>query len=173
MSCDALMGSADQTSRRARLSLTVAGDAPVVWRALTFAAETPFWLGRIVGPPLSAGIEFALWHQEAVRSLHVVRQWVPHRVLEWTWDFPDESPSRVTFHLAGCGGTETVVTVEHHDLDEPVAYAAGWHRHLTYLAAHLAGQDLPWGAFWDGYDALVADYQATTHEVSDAAQADR
>lgn len=39
-----------------------------------------------------------------------------------------------------------------------VSYAAGWHRHLQYLEAHLRGGDLPLEGFWTGYDRLVELY---------------
>lgn len=51
--------------------------------------------------------------------------------------------------------------VIHKGLADPVAYAAGWHQHLEYLAAHLGGQDRPFSDFWSGYDVLVARYGAT------------
>ncbi len=40
-----------------------------------------------------------------------------------------------------------------------VPYAAGWHRHLEFLAAHLDGHDRPWSQFWAGYDDLAARYR--------------
>lgn len=39
-----------------------------------------------------------------------------------------------------------------------MSYAAGWHRHLQYLEAHLRGGDLPLEGFWTGYDRLVELY---------------
>ena len=61
--------------------------------------------------------------------------------------------------LSPRGPGATILDRQHDDLDDPAAYAAGWHRHLDFLAAHLAGQDLSFGDFWTGYDALVARYR--------------
>ncbi len=54
-------------------------------------------------------------------------------------------------------GTATL-TVHHEDVEDAVSYAAGWHRHLQYLEAHLRGGDLPVDDFWSGYDDLVELY---------------
>lgn len=141
------------------LSLVVSSDVQRVWAALTSAEDLLTWIGRLDGPPLGAGSEFDLWHEETVKSSHIVERWSPPTRLALTWEFPGETPSRVTFHLAAQGDANTLVTVEHHGLDDPVSYAAGWHRHLTYLASHLTGQDLAWENFWDGFDALAVKYR--------------
>lgn len=78
----------------------------------------------------------------------------PH-LLELTWDFPDEAPSRVTFQLDAQGAGNTLVIVEHRGLEDPASYAAGWHLHLTYLASHLTGQDLA----WDDFDTRAHKYR--------------
>ena len=174
MPCDAqLLGSADETTGEVHLSLVVSGDAQRVWAALTSAGELPAWIGRLAGSPLEAGSEFDLWHEEAVKSSHVVERWGPPTLLELTWDFPDETPSRVTFHLDAQVDANTLVTVEHRGLDDPICYAAGWHRHLTYLASHLNGQDLAWENFWDGFDALADKYRTGTERASSRHPNDR
>lgn len=167
ISDDALLGSADVTAGEVYLSLLVRVGVQRVWSALTSAAEFPTWIGRVVGPPLAADSEFELWHEETVKSSHVVRRWSPPTLLELTWDFPDETPSVVTFRLEARGEANTLVTVAHHGLDDPTSYAAGWHRHLTYLAAHLTGRDLPWESFWDGFDMLVDRYRTPADGVTD------
>lgn len=159
MSDDALLGSADAAAGEVQLSLLVPVGEQRVWSALTSAEELPTWIGRVVGSPLAAGSEFGLWHEETVKSSHVVRRWSPPTLLQLTWDFPDETPSLVTFRLEARGEENTLVTVEHHGLDDPISYAAGWHRHLTYLAAHLTGRDLLWEHFWDGFDTLIDRYR--------------
>lgn len=94
-----------------------------------------------------------------MKSAHVVQQWKHPDLLELTWDFPDETPSRVTFQLDAQGAGNTLVIVEHRGLEDPISYAAGWHRHLTYLASHLTGQDLAWEGFWDDFDTLADKYR--------------
>lgn len=97
-----------------------------------------------------------------MKSSHVVEQWSPPTLLQLAWDFPGETPSRVAFHLDARGDANTLVTVEHRGLDDPISYAAGWHRHLTYLVSHLTGQDLAWESFWDGFDVLADKYRMGT-----------
>lgn len=108
-----------------------------------------------------------------MKSSHVVKRWSPPTLLELTWDFPDETRSRVTFHLDGQVDANTLVTVEHRGLDDPISYAAGWHRHLTYLASHLTGQDLAWESFWDGFDTLADRYRTETEGASSRHPNDR
>jgi hypothetical protein len=89
-----------------------------------------------------------------------VTRWQPGWVMAMTWDFPDDATSgtsAVSFALAA-RADRTLVRIEHDGLTEPAGYAAGWHRHLEYLAAHLDGTDKPFEDFWDGYDALQAQY---------------
>ena len=129
------------------------------WQALTDGGRTIRWLGRLDVGEVSDGGRFGLWHDETIRSQDVVLQWDPHRLLTLAWDFPGERPSRVTFALAGGVASPATLVVHHQDLDDPVSYAAGWHRHLQYLDAHLRGDDLPLGDFWTGYDRLVEAYE--------------
>lgn len=154
-----LYGAADPDSGTVRLTRQLAADRSAVWRALTDAGPLSAWLGRLVGRIDGPGARVHLWHEESVRSGHVVRRWEPEEVLGLTWHFPDEPESRVTFLLSGGPGT-TTLTLDHEGVPEAAAYAAGWHRHLDYLAAHLAGRDRSFDDFWAGYDDLLARYRA-------------
>lgn len=168
-----LMGVLDEGARDVHLDLIMPADVQRVWSALTCAGELPSWLARIVGPPLRTGSEFELWHEESVKSSHVVQRWNPPTLLELRWDFPGETLSQVTFHLAGQSDGNTLLTVQHRGLDDPPSYAAGWHRHLTYLASHLTGHDLPWEQFWDGFDELAEKYRAQAAGVQLLRRQDR
>jgi len=154
-----LLGGADPARRLAFLDHVLPAGTGDVWQALTDPDRTARWLGRLVGPPLGPGRRVTLWHDDDVASQHVVVRWEPDRLLELTWDFPDERPSRVRFVVGPVGDGGARLTVQHEDLDDPASYAAGWHRHVEYLDAHLRARDLPPERFWDGYDELLQRYR--------------
>lgn len=117
-------------------------------------------LRRGLGAPpgvssITEGSDFSLWHDEDVRFRHTVLQWQPRRLLILTWDFPKKRPSRVSFTLTETTTPTATLTVHHEDLDDAMPYAAGWHRHLQYLGAHLKGDNPPIEDFCTGYDHLV------------------
>ena len=84
---------------------------------------------------------------------------MPPWLLAWTWEFPDEVPSRVQLAVEH-DPAGAVVTLEHEGVDDPVAYAAGWHVHLDFLAAYLQGRPRAFEDFWSDYDELVRRYGA-------------
>ncbi len=153
-----LLGSAD--GGIVRLTRVLPATTPVVWEALSDGRRLPAWLGRLVGRLDGVGSRVELWHEEAVRSCHTVLRWVPRRVLGLTWEFPDEPDSAVTFELepGDPDDDRTWLRLTHEGLTDPPGYAAGWHRHLDFLDAHLTGTDLRFEDFWTGYDDLVARY---------------
>ena len=153
------IGGVHSGSRRVVLRRRVRAGAPALWRAVTEPAGMSAWLGRPVGPPLGAGVRFDLWHEEQVCSRHEVLEWVPERVLTLTWEFPGEAPSRVRFAVEH-DGVGTVVVLEHEGADDLVAYAAGWHVHLDFLAEHLRGRPRAFEGFWADYEELVQCYRA-------------
>lgn len=141
------------------LEREVAAPAERVWEVLSDRRRTDSWLGRLEGEDPAPGAVFAVWHDETTRSTHRVTRWETGRVLGLTWVFPGERPTAVEFTLEPVvGGSGCLLTVDHEGLDDPVAYAAGWHRHLDHLSAAARGSDLPLAGFWDGYDELVAAY---------------
>lgn len=116
--------------------------------------ELSHWLGRVSdGLPAPAG-KFALWHDESTRSTHTVTAWEPPLFARVELGLPDKTMSNVAIELAA-QADGTVVSVQHDGVGDPASYAAGWHRHLDYLASHLAGEDESPADFWDGYDALA------------------
>lgn len=155
------LGRADLSGRSVDLRCPLAADADSVWRALSEPRHTAAWLGRMVGAPSGSGSRFELWHDDEVCSEHLVMRWDPPRVLQISWDFPGEDLSQVTFTVDSPAGhlTDTSLRVLHEDVLDPVSYAAGWHRHLDYLKAHLTGQDLPTRRFWDGFDDMLELYR--------------
>lgn len=142
---------------RLRAGLGVPPD--VAWGALTSSAGMASWLGRVEGDGPGPGSQFVVWHDGQTASSHRVTEWVVPSAFGMTWDFPGEAASRVSFRLSpaarGC-----VLDLRHEAVEEPVEYAAGWHRHLEYLAAAVAGRVMPANGFWDGHDERVAQYAA-------------
>lgn len=153
-----ILGRADVAGRLTQLKTPLVGGTGVVWRALTDPEQAMTWLGRMSPAPSGRGSIFEVWHDDRVRSRHEVLQWQPERSLRITWEFPDETTSDVTFFLED-RGPQTEVIVCHENLDDPVSYAAGWHRHLEYLDAHLRGNDGDLADFWEGYPDLLARYR--------------
>ena len=137
----------------------LAGDRAAVWRALT-TEQLSRWLGRPDGLPQRMGTRFALAHDEATTSTHRVTRWRPQRVLGWSWAFPGEDDSSVTFRLSAIGPERTVLGVEHRGLADVLGHGAGWQLHLDRLAAHLVGEDRDPATFWaehaDRVEALRA-----------------
>ena len=158
MNVPALLGRADPVSGTVRLQHVLPASIGAAWEALTTPAHTITWLGRLTGAPLREGAVVALWHDEHVRSDHHVLQCEPPWALRLTWDFPDEQPSTVLFSLTEAVPGATQLTVLHEGLEDPVSYAADWHRHVEYLDAHLRGTDRSAGDFWDGYQSLLERY---------------
>ena len=154
-----LLGTVDVAGRSVHLTKHLAAPPAQVWQALTQPDELTAWLGQVQDGRPAPHARFALRHDATTCSHHGVIGWEPEQLLALTWDFPEEEQSRVSFALAP-QGAGTRITVAHQDLADPAAYAAGWHRHLEYLAAHLTGADRPFADFWDGYDALVQRYAA-------------
>ncbi|MCZ2830255.1 SRPBCC domain-containing protein [Modestobacter sp. VKM Ac-2986] len=136
--------------------LTLAAPVDDVWAALVEPDRAAAWLGRLEPGPQRAGDRFAVRHDGTTTSEHTVVTWAPGRRLELTWEFPGEQPSRLAVALAPTAAG-TRLALRHTGLEDPVAYAAGWHRHLEHLGAHLAGAQGP--PAWAGYDELVERYR--------------
>ncbi len=139
------------------MSATTAAGPAAVWRALTDPAGTGAWLGRLEGR-LERGRTVAVHHEEDVVSRHEVLACDAPVRLALTWDFPGEPRSLLTVTLAARADGGSDVVLRHDDLAEPVAYAAGWHRHLEFLLGHLAGHPLAPADFWSGHEGLVERY---------------
>ncbi len=155
------IGRAYATTRRVALRRTVHAGSLAVWQALSQPTGLSAWLGRPEGPPLGRGVVFHLWHEEQFCSRHEVLDWVPPRRMTMTWEFPDESTSRVQLTVEP-DAVGAVVSLEHESTDDPVAYAAGWHVHLDFLAEYLRGRPRAFEDFWIDYEKLVQRYSAET-----------
>lgn len=160
MQAPAIVGHVDKAHGDVRMHVALSSPVEDVWRALTDGERVARWLGRLDVDAVTSDGHFELWHDDVVRSRHAVLEWRPPHLLTVTWDFPDERASQVAFALAEADSSGATLSVHHQGLDDAVSYAAGWHRHLQYLEAHLRGDDLSIDDFWTGYDELVQLYDA-------------
>jgi uncharacterized protein YndB with AHSA1/START domain len=83
----------------------------------------------------------------------------PPRLLRYSWDEPNSSPSEVTFELSS-RGDRVLLVLTHRRLstrDEMIGVAGGWHTHLGILAARLEGHEPP--AFWPTHMRLESEYE--------------
>lgn len=159
MAAPPLLGNADLAGRSVHLRRDMPSSIVDVWRALTEPGGLERWLGRVDGGWPQPGGRFAIWHDESTCSHHTVTRWVPEVALALTWEFPGEEESHVLFTIQSAG-SDTVLSVMHQGLDDPVNYAAGWHIHLDYLGAHLVDDPQPFALFWDEHEALAIRYAA-------------
>jgi uncharacterized protein YndB with AHSA1/START domain len=131
-----------------------------VWAALTEPDRLAQWLTEATFQPREGG-RVAFDFGDGGTCTGTVLVWDPPAVLEYGWDFPDESRSVVRWELAEDGdGDGTAVTLVHRLLGPATAvgYGAGWHAHLDQLEAHVTGGgDVDWAA---RYQALRPAYEA-------------
>ena len=110
-----------------------------VWAALTEPDRLAQWLTEATFEPREGG-RVAFDFGDGGTCTGTVLVWDPPAVLEYGWDFPDESRSVVRWELAEDGdGGGTAVTLVHRLLGPATAvgYGAGWHAHLDLLAEQL------------------------------------
>ena len=136
------------------------GDRTALWGALT-TEQLGRWLGRPEGLPLRMGARFRLLHDATTTSMHRVYRWRPQRLLGFSWEFPDEDDSSVSFRLSAVAPDRTVLGVEHRGLTDVLGYGAGWQLHLDRLAAHLGGEERDPATFWAEHAARVDELRAS------------
>src|SRR5699024_7870144 len=88
-------------------------DAPVVrvWEALTTPSHISEWLGTIVSGSISSGSSFAIDHGDGYQCESTVVKSEVFRALTYSWKFPDEPRTDLTWSLSPCGdGTSLTLT---------------------------------------------------------------
>lgn len=97
-------------------------------------------------------------HAEHTRPTGLVTACEPPRLLAFTWDDPGVT-SEVRFELnEQDGGVFLRLTHSRlNDLDMATSVASGWHTHLDFLTARLAGRLPP--MFWTLHGSLEREYQ--------------
>ena len=132
--------------------LTVDWELPAaaeqVWQALTQPALLETWLGTLTDGEIATDADFTVAHGAGYNCISRVSEFKPNAVLRYSWLFPDEPASDVTFTLSAAGDL-TRVQLTHRGLADLVpSYRDGWIVHLTYLEAAVLGIPLPKQFFW-------------------------
>ena len=119
-----------------------------LWQCLTDAHLLNQWLGRLVGGAVRTGSDFVVDHGDGYLCSSRVIEYVEGKRLDFTWQFPDEPPSRVALELDESDGM-SVLRLRHSELgDLADSYRVGWCVHLAYLEAASLGTPLPPSMFW-------------------------
>lgn len=145
------------SGRDVAVTVDIPAEPLTVWNALTRPVDLAAWLGRVVEGRPGPGHTFVIQHDSDLRSRHVVRRWELRSRLGFTWEVEGEERSSVCLDIEELDGV-CRVSVLHEAVTDPVGYAATWHRHLEFLAAHLDGEGLAFGDFWQGHDDLRTQY---------------
>lgn len=132
-------------------------DAPVAtaWEGLTAPSALERWLGRVVAGDVAAGASFVVDHGEGYLCESTVTSRVLERELAYSWTFPEEPPTQVSWTLRA-DGEATVLLLAHRNLGELTdSYRPGWMAHLTFLEAWCLGGPLPERMFWPLHSTFV------------------
>ena len=148
--------SLDAVSGTVEVRAPLPGTRSTLWTALT-TEVLAHWLGRPDGSPQRMGARFTLAHDARTTSTHRVTRWRPQRLLGWSWEFPGEDGSSVSFRLSAVAADRTVLSLQHRGLADVLSYGAGWQLHLDRLAGHLTGTPRDAATFWAEHAALVAE----------------
>lgn len=112
-----------------------------VWAALTEQAQQQRWLPGVTIAAVAGGPVVFDFGEDEIREGTVLAA-EPGRLLEHSWQWPDEPGSTVRWTLdpAGAG---TVLGLGHAPIrrEAAVDHGVGWHVMLDALAVHLAGGD--------------------------------
>jgi len=153
------LGTVSRERGSVHLERTIAAGLDDVWAAWTDPARMSAWLAPVEGSAPAAGATFRLRMTADETATCTVQAWEPPRLLELTWDYTGEGPSRLRLQLAAVdGGTRLVLDHDRLVHGDPAGYGAGWHAELDLLAAHLAGEPKP--SFMPRYEELLPSYRA-------------
>ena len=124
----------------------IAAPVAAVFAALTEPDQWRIWMGADAAEldPRRGGVVGVLW-PDGERVSGEITDWDPPHVLEYTWH-DGEDRGRVRFELAETL-EGTLLTFAHSGIPVSmlVGMSAGWHAHLDWLRAHVAGEELDFG----------------------------
>ncbi len=141
-----------------------------VWDYLTTSDLRRQWLARGEMEPRVGGAATLTWRNDELNDPPgrrpegfgeehsmdaTITAWDPPRRLAFTWG----DTGGVSFDLAEQGG-EVLLTLTHSRIADRAMrlnISAGWHMHLTMMAARIRGETPP--DFWSGWAALKAEYE--------------
>lgn len=142
-------------NERVSHSWSIAVSADRIWWGLTAPEALPLWLGKLTAGSFVVGNSVTIQHAEGYYCTSRIKECEPGRLLDMTWEFPDEPRSQLRIVLTP-GGESTLLALQHDGLGREAAdYLPGWHTHLLYLEALLLGQPRPMADFWSTYDGLM------------------
>lgn len=132
-----------------RLDWSVNASTARVWGRLTESSHLEQWLGQLVHGAVSSGASFIVDHGDGYQCSSSVVDYEVERTLSYTWKFPDESATEVSWRLSTFDDG-TKLTLTHAGLSKLLAsYRDGWLVHLTFLEASALGTPLPSKMFWN------------------------
>ena len=132
-----------------RLEWSVAASTARVWGQLTESFYLEQWLGELVDGAVSPGASFIVDHGDGYQCSSSVVDCEVERTLSYTWKFPDEPATEVSWSLSSFDDG-TKLTLTHSGLSTLLAsYRDGWAVHLTFLEASALGTPLPSKMFWN------------------------
>lgn len=148
-----------------RLEWSVHASTARVWGQLTESCYLERWLGELVHGAVSSGASFIVDHGDGYQCSSSVVDCEVERTLSYTWKFPDEPATKVSWSLSSIDD-QTKLTLTHSGLSKLLAsYRDGWLVHLTFLEASALGTPLPAKMFWNLHSTF-AHINAGTHHIS-------
>lgn len=138
-----------------RVEWVVPAQPDRLWSCLTEDAALSQWLGGLVQGHVGPGRSFVVDHGEGACSSSTVLECTAGISINYTWDFPDEPTSEVSWTLS-THDEGTTVHLTHTGLgDLTTSYTNGWIVHLTYLEAAALGTPLPGRMFWQLHSTVA------------------
>lgn len=132
-----------------RLEWSVYASTSRVWGQLTESSYLEQWLGKLVHGAVSSRGSFVVDHGDGYQCSSSVDDFEVERTLSYTWKFPDEPTTEVSWSLSSFDDV-TKLTLTHSGLSKLLAsYRDGWLVHLTFLEASALGVPLPAKMFWN------------------------
>lgn len=142
------LSSFETTASQLCMSWSIDTSVEHLWECLTEPSSLGLWLGDLVAGSVSSGSSFTIDHGDGYRcdSTLVARE--VGRVLAYSWRFPDEPVTEVSWTLSP-GVSGTTLSLTHAGLKGLVSsYRDGWMTHLILLEAPALGTPLPPTMFW-------------------------
>lgn len=143
------LNSLQATNSLLRLEWTVAVPPTRTWGLLTEETYLKQWLGKLEQGTVSPEGSFDVDHGDGYKCSSSVLGFATGRTLRYTWKFPDEPTTEVSWELSPVS-EGTKLKLDHSGLSDLIdSYRDGWPVHLTYLEAAALGTPLPSTMFWN------------------------
>lgn len=148
--------SLDSLDPTVRIRWRVATTPQRLWAGLTEPRMLGLWLGTLTSGSIAPDASFVVDHGDGYACRSTVRSMRTPFSLGYSWRFPDEQDTDVTWGLEE-DGDGTVLTMSHAGLGGlSHSYRDGWLTHLTFLEAAVIGHPLPRDMFWPLHGTFAA-----------------